>query len=331
MRIIEFPRRTETLWEPGDLVRLSREEIHTKRSRGFEGEWGEVAAIEGQLVRVNLQGYSRPSDGPWSQAKMLRGDLVQWQREPRDEPAIRANVVRALADLSWMGDPRMEPGERGHCVVRGWGIGNRHPRYYDARTAVTPVVLADLLPLLGSGQGSVTELDQVQWSVNEAGHRLLDAHGHPLDQEIGGGGASFDYFYARRGHVTVRDLGTGLAHVFEGDAAQHLLRASRGPTGYAIDAMVRPMLPYPRTLRRHPDTKLAVIEMDEERVQLRVDRQGTVHAGDAAMRIRRAIGHGQVVHLEQWLRKHFGVHIPPRQVRGSVKGRRRGRGTPPTR
>lgn len=301
MKSTQHETWTEYDWEPGDLVRL-------KTGRN-EGRWDEVRAGEfgrvlkgddSYFVDVSLHGLSRGPDSIAALCRISRYDLEPWVRAPEDEAAIAANVEKLVADLAWRTGASGKADAEGRVRIEGRAVMSVGP---DSYVTTNTVVLGDALRYLGDGAGSVDRIGGVDWTVNEAGHALLDAAGRRATTVLAGGGNAFEMEWDRRGRFLAKDRCTGRELAFEGVEAMRLLDANRREVGWLHDgrmpAIMREALGYPRTLRNGGDGGVTVIESDADTVEVRHAGEVFRAEGEEAKLVRRACQ--RVTHLGKWL------------------------------
>lgn len=304
MKKIEHETWTEYGWEVGDLVRLKKDEPSRLRwlDPAKAGEFGVVTDIrDGYFVGVSLHGFSRPEDSIGGGVRISRFDLVPWEREPRDEPALRERVLELVKVLAWQTQAKPRQAEAGRVCLRGRQVSLMGG---DRSFYVNKAVLADALPYLGDGRGSPDRLDAMRFDVNAAGHALLDAAGSRRTVGLAGGGGLFELAWDRTGKFRVKDLLTDREHEIGGAEGLRLLEENRRQVGLITDGrmpdIVREAIPYPRALRGQRD--MGVVETSPDAVELRRGDDVSAIEGGAAKLLRRACK--RVRDLSRWIDAH---------------------------
>lgn len=301
MRSIAHDTWTEYHWDKGDMVRL-------KTAKGVEGKWdhvpagafGRVVGGDDYMMEISLHGYSNVEDSIKGFVRASRFDLVPWERSPEDEEAIQRNARSVVRQLAWMEVATVTRSAPDRVSFEGYslnGVGVRE----GIRT--NDLVLSAVRPhLVGIDPASAP---QPRWLLNEEAHALLDSMDEPRELRLAGGGNRFELHWNRRGAFKIKDLGTDLTHVFEGEKARELVEANRREVRWLHDndmpRIAREALPYPRSLRieRTKDETLAVVELDESDLEIRRGDEAVTYSGEDAKAIRQACK--RIKDLGKWL------------------------------
>lgn len=283
-------------WRPGDLVRIvDADSARARHSPALAGQWGVVVEHESDFsVWIDRAGYSLPLWAPGG-ASVFASSLVPWKREPADETALRDNLLAVLKDLAFNRIDDIVRDEDGGLAISSVSIPNGY-LLRGATIHANKVLAAELAPYL--------DVDRLK----ESAGRLLDENGFPRSRTLPGGGNNFRVSYCRDGQVAVQDLGTGTVHGFIGEAAEKIVEARLAEVGWNTDgrfpALLRSMLPFPRTLRRDPISGLVVLEMSANHLEVRRPGEDAVtfrdeHAGSLARACRR------VGDLSSWIEERL--------------------------
>lgn len=309
MKIVQHDTWTEYQWERGDLVRLKRPEVSAYRGYGARaGDWGIVTSCrDSYYVEVSCHGYSRTMDSICGFANASKFDLQPWVRTPEDESAIERNIVDTLYRIAWLHGKIVTDHDHHSLSLHGRSISGG----YHSRLCIRRLLLPELSRYI---LGASAEIDPLSWSwtINEAGHTLLDQHQLQTTIGLPGGGNAFRLKFDRRGIVTVRDAGTAVEHEFTGAHAARLIDTRMVEVGVLTDGKfplaIRKALPYPRSFRYDPHIGLAIIEVapDEFAVHHLGRSIGTVTTHAAALRR----GCRKIVDLLSWIGRHRLLDTP---------------------
>lgn len=301
MRSVAHETWTEYHWDKGDMVRL-------KKDKGREGEWnhvpagafGRVVGGDDYMMEISLHGYSNVEDSIKGFVRASRFDLIPWERSPEDEEAIERNARSVIQQLAWTEVVTVNRSAPDRVSFEGYAMNGAGVRQ-GIRT--NDLVLSAVRPYLVEIDPTVK--GQPHWLLNEKAHEFLDSMDEPRERKLAGGGNRFEFHWDRRGAFTIKDLGTGLTHLFEGDKAYALVEANRREVRWLHDnkmpEIAREAIPYPRSLRieRSKNEGLAVVELDERDLEIRRGDETATFTGDDAKAIRQACG--RIQNLGKWL------------------------------